>query len=68
MARRGGAGRRGDEYERQWRGIAAHAIYYAVDHPGTTVSFHIPVSDANFNGGVFTIRATDQLPRVGLGR
>lgn len=35
------------------------AIYYAADHPGTTVSFQIPLADPGFAGGVFTIRPTD---------
>ncbi|MCU0788791.1 MAG: M12 family metallopeptidase, partial [Verrucomicrobia bacterium] len=42
------------------------ALYYAFDHPGTTVTFNIPLSDPNYAGGVFTIRPTDNLP--GLSR
>ncbi len=38
------------------------AIYYAVDHPGTTITFQIPTTDPGFDGSVFTIRPTDRLP------
>jgi hypothetical protein len=38
------------------------ALYYAFDHPGTTVTFNIPTSDSGYAGGVFTIRPTDNLP------
>ncbi|RYD22422.1 MAG: hypothetical protein EOP88_08180 [Verrucomicrobiaceae bacterium] len=38
------------------------AIYYATDHPGTTVTFNIPTSDPGYSGGVFTIRPTGHLP------
>lgn len=38
------------------------AIYYAQDHPGTTVTFNIPTSDPGHAGGVFTIRPTGHLP------
>ncbi len=42
------------------------ALYYAYDHPGTTVSFSIPTSDPGYAAGVFTLQPTDQLP--GLSR
>ncbi len=38
------------------------AIYYATDHPGTTVKFNIPTSDACYSNGVFTIHLTGHLP------
>ncbi|HEY3932027.1 MAG TPA: M12 family metallopeptidase [Verrucomicrobiae bacterium] len=38
------------------------AIYYATDHPGTTVKFNIPASDAGYSNGVFTIHLTGHLP------
>lgn len=38
------------------------ALYYAFDHPGTTISFNIPTSDPGFAGGVFTIQPTDNFP------
>lgn len=41
------------------------AIYYAWDHPGTTVTFAIPTSDPGFDGSVFTIHPTDVLTRPG---
>lgn len=40
------------------------ALYYALDHPGTTVTFNIPTSDPGFAGGVFTIQPTDSLPAL----
>lgn len=42
------------------------ALYYALDHPGITVTFNIPTSDPGFANGVFTIRPTDSFP--GLAR
>jgi hypothetical protein len=38
------------------------AIYYATDHPGTTIRFDIPTSDAGYANGVFTIHLTGMLP------
>jgi hypothetical protein len=38
------------------------AIYYATDHPGTTVKFNIPVSDPGYSNGVFSIHLTGHLP------
>jgi hypothetical protein len=38
------------------------AIYYAVDHPGTTITFQIPTADPGFDGTAFTIHPTDRLP------
>ena len=38
------------------------AIYYANDHPGSTIQFNIPSSDANFSNGVYTIYLTGELP------
>jgi hypothetical protein len=40
------------------------AIYYATDHPGTTVSFNIPTSDPGYSNGVFNIHLTGQLPTL----
>lgn len=38
------------------------AIYYATDHPGTTITFAIPETDPGFANGVFTIEPTGHLP------
>ena len=38
------------------------AIYYADDHPGTTIKFNIPTSDPNYNNGVYTIYLIGELP------
>ncbi len=38
------------------------AIYYATDHPGSTVRFDIPTSDPGFSNGVFNIHLTGMLP------
>ncbi len=38
------------------------SLYYAYDHPGTTVTFNIPATDPGYSNGTFTIRVTDQLP------
>jgi hypothetical protein len=38
------------------------AIYYATDHPGTTIRFDIPPSDAGYSNGVFNIHLTGMLP------
>jgi hypothetical protein len=38
------------------------AIYYADDHPGTTIKFNIPNTDPNFNNGVYTIYLIGELP------
>ena len=38
------------------------AIYYATDHPGTTISFDIPTSDPGYSNGVFNIHLTGMLP------
>ena len=40
------------------------AIYYATDHPGTTVRFSIPNSDAGYSNGVFHIHLTGMLPPI----
>jgi hypothetical protein len=40
------------------------AIYYATDHPGSTVSFNIPTSDPACSNGVFNIHLTGQLPTL----
>ena len=37
------------------------SLYYAFDHPGTTITFNIPTSSPGFNGTVFTITPTDGL-------
>jgi hypothetical protein len=34
------------------------AMYYAFDHPGTTIKFNIPTTDSGFSNGVFTIMPT----------
>lgn len=38
------------------------ALYHATDHPGTVIRFNIPVSDAGYSAGTFTIRPTGHLP------
>ena len=38
------------------------AIYYATDHPGSTVRFDIPPSDPGYSNGVFNIHLTGHLP------
>ncbi len=38
------------------------AIYYATDHPGTTIQFDIPTGDAGYSNGVFNIHLTGMLP------
>jgi parallel beta-helix repeat protein len=38
------------------------AIYYANDHPGTTVRFDIPTNDPGLSNGVYTIYPSGQLP------
>ena len=38
------------------------AIYYATDHPGTTIRFDIPTSDPGYSNGVFNIHLTGMLP------
>jgi len=38
------------------------AIYYATDHPGTTVRFAIPTSDLGHSNGVFNIHLSGHLP------
>ena len=43
-------------------GTLRGALYYAFDHPGTTITFNIPTNDPGFSTGVFTIKPSDQLP------
>jgi parallel beta-helix repeat protein len=38
------------------------ALYYAFDHPGTTITFNIPVTDSGYSNNVFNILPTDTLP------
>jgi hypothetical protein len=38
------------------------AIYYGIDHPGTTIRFNIPTNDPGFSNNVFTIHLTGYLP------
>ena len=38
------------------------AIYYATDHPGTTIRFNIPVSDPGYSNGVYNLHLTGMLP------
>jgi hypothetical protein len=40
------------------------ALYFAHDHPGTTITFSLPPTDPGFSNGVFTIQLTDQLPSL----
>lgn len=38
------------------------ALYYAFDHPGSTIAFNIPIGDPGFSNNVFNILPTDALP------
>jgi len=38
------------------------ALYYVTDHPGSVVTFNIPVSDPGYSNGVFNIHLTGMLP------
>ncbi len=38
------------------------ALYFAQDHPGTTITFNPPTTDPGFSNGVYTIQPTDRLP------
>jgi hypothetical protein len=38
------------------------AMYYAMDHPGATIRFNIPTSDAGYSNGVFPIHLIGYLP------
>ncbi len=38
------------------------AIYYATDHPGTTIRFDISTNDPGYSNGVFNIHLTGLLP------
>ena len=40
------------------------ALYYAFDHPGTTITFAIPASDPGFSNNVFNILPTDGFPSL----
>jgi len=40
------------------------ALYYACDHPGTTITFNIPTSDPGYSNNVFNILPTDSLPSL----
>ncbi len=40
------------------------ALYFAYDHPGTTIMFNIPTSDAGYSNNVFNILPTDALPSL----
>lgn len=43
-------------------GSVRAALYYAFDHPGTTITFNIPLTDAGYSNNVFNIQPTDTLP------
>ncbi|HVM59640.1 MAG TPA: M12 family metallopeptidase [Verrucomicrobiae bacterium] len=40
------------------------AMYYAFDHPGTTIKFNIPTTDPGFSNGVFTIQPAFSFPSL----
>jgi len=40
------------------------ALYYAFDHPGTTVTFNIPNTDPGLSNNVFNIQPSDVLPSL----
>ena len=43
------------------------AIYYAVDHPGTTITFNIPNSDPGLANNVYTVQPSDVMTTLGAG-
>ena len=43
-------------------GTLRAALYYANDHPGTTIRFNISTNDPNYSNGVYTIYLTGELP------
>ncbi|MCW5942819.1 MAG: right-handed parallel beta-helix repeat-containing protein [Fimbriimonadaceae bacterium] len=45
-------------------GTLREAIWYANDHPGTTVRFKMPISDPRYSAGVFRIALGSPLPDV----
>jgi hypothetical protein len=40
------------------------ALYYAHDHPGSTIRFNIPVTDPGYSNSVFNILPSDQLTSI----
>jgi Astacin (Peptidase family M12A) len=44
------------------QGSLRAAMYYATEHPGSSVKFNIPTSDAGYSNGVFNIHLTGHLP------
>lgn len=40
------------------------ALYYAIDHPSTTIAFNISSNDVGFSNNLFNITLTDVLPSV----
>ncbi|HEX7655124.1 MAG TPA: hypothetical protein VF607_16570, partial [Verrucomicrobiae bacterium] len=40
------------------------ALYYAYDHPGTTIQFNIPQTDPGYSNNVFNILPTDAFPSL----
>jgi hypothetical protein len=45
-------------------GSMRSALYYAFDHPGTTISFNIPATDAGYSNGIFNILPSDGFPSL----
>jgi len=43
-------------------GTVRAALYYAFDHPGTTITFNIPLTDAGYSNNVFNVLLSDALP------
>ena len=43
------------------------AIYYATDHPGTTIRFNIATNDPGYSNGVFNLHLTGLLPPLVAG-
>ena len=39
-------------------------MYYAFDHPGTTINFNIPTTDAGYSNNVFNILPSDGFPNL----
>ncbi len=40
------------------------AMYYATDHPGSTIHFNIPNTDPGYSNGVYNIHLTGHLPPI----
>jgi titin len=43
------------------------SIFYAIDHPNTTITFNIPTNDPGHANNVYTIKPTDVMTTLGAG-